>query len=84
MSLTVKASQEYPCRVVSVDSEITGSRYVVSVVKSVNQGYIVSVPNFAVSFETTNPQHIDYKLVELGLSNADARQINEIVKNMMV
>ncbi|MCX7610275.1 MAG: hypothetical protein N2043_01650 [Ignavibacterium sp.] len=45
--------------------------------------YIVSVPNFYFSVSTHNPHNLEYKMIEKGLSEKDAKNIQEFISNVL-
>jgi hypothetical protein len=86
MSLTILNE---PHEIISVSATVdvsdTGCRYQVALAHdSVRRIYIISVPNYFVSIETSNPNGCADKLAERGISLSDADAIAEIIKQLLL
>lgn len=60
--------------------DYASTKYIVIVTKTTPYAYAVNVPNFGFGIETTAFPNIGYRLVQSGISKADADNIERILK----
>lgn len=67
-----------------VDVEETASKYVIVLGYDKVRGYYtLAVTNHYISLETKTPLNCSYKLMERGMSKADAEAVEEIVRELL-